>query len=468
MEIAGVVERGSLLAPHMPAGTRVMGITAGGFADYALGHPRLMVPIPGDLTFDQAATLPVGLITGHDALVTQAGFAEGETVLLVGGTSAIGLVAIQLAKALGAATVIATTTREAKKAALLGAGADLAVDTSAEDLAEVVLAATDGRGADVTLDHVGGELFAALPAATAIGGRIVSIGRLAGAAAQVDLDTIALRRQRLIGTTLSVRTRAELGDAVAALAGRVLPALADGRITARLDSVYPAGTADAAAQRVRSNAATGKVVLSFADAHAGREPVPDPRANLFDAIRQIGYVVHDIEDAMEGFIASGVGPWFYLKGVRPAGFTYRGRASDTVVDVAVAGSGDLLIALITPVNDAPSMYNDFLDAGNEGVQHVGYWSEDYQDLYDRALAAGFTVGQEGRIGAQDGCFAYLSSERHPGTVIEISDLGGSKKFVSDLAKLAAAHWDGSNPIQEIDARLITDPAAQAQILDALG
>jgi NADPH:quinone reductase-like Zn-dependent oxidoreductase len=90
LEVAGIVERSSLLAPDLPAGTRVMGITAGAFADYALCHPRMPVPIPDHLSFEEAATLPVGLITEHDALVTEAGFTEGDTVLIVGGTSSIG------------------------------------------------------------------------------------------------------------------------------------------------------------------------------------------------------------------------------------------------------------------------------------------------------------------------------------------------------------------------------------------
>lgn len=468
MEIAGVVETGSPLAGHLPAGTRVMGITTGAFADYALGHPRLVVPIPDRLSFEEAAALPVGLITEHDALVTQAGFTAGDTVLIVGGTSAIGLIGIQLAKALGAGKVIATTTSESKRAALVRAGADATVDTRTEDLAEAVLAATDGKGADVTLDHVGGELFAKLPEATAVGGRIVSIGRLAGSATTIDLDTIAFRRQKLIGTTFSIRTRAELGEVVAALADEVLPAVADGRIRPHLDSVHPATEAAAVAQRLRDNAATGKIVLSFADAHTGDAPSRDPRANMFGSIRQLGYVVRDIEASMRGFAAVGIGPWFYLKGVRPGDFTYRGESSDMAMDVAVANSGDIQIELIAPANDAPSMYRDFLEAGNEGLQHIAYWSEDYQALYDKALASGYTVGQEGRIGGADSRFAYLETEHHPGTVVEISDLGGSKKFVFDLIKLAAASWDGSNPVMKIDARLLTDPAAQAEMLAALG
>lgn len=469
MEVAGIVEISSPLAPHLPVGTRVMGITAAAFADHALCDPRLVVPIPDGLTFEQAAALPVGLITEHDALVTQGGFTSGQTVLIVGGTSAIGLIGIQLAKALGARTVIATTTTEDKRTALYEAGADITINTTTDDLAAVVLAATDGAGVDITLDHIGGPLFAALPGATAVGGTIISIGRLAGPATELNLDTIAFRRQRLLGTTFSIRTRAELAEVVGGLTAEVLPAVAAGTIAPRVAAVYPPERALEAAQRLRDNAALGKLVLTFADAHTGPASAPAPRANMFGSIAQMGYVVRDIEASMAGFIQSGIGPWFYLKNVRPGNFTYRGAPSGMAMDVAVANSGDIQIELICPANGEPSMYKDFLDAGHEGLQHFAYWSENYQELYDRALANGFTVGQEGEIGGPDGRFAYLETEHHPGTVIEISDLGGSKKFVFGLIKLAAAHWDGSNPIQIIDPALLGgDPAVMAEFAEALG
>ncbi|MUL66201.1 hypothetical protein BOO86_17135 [Mycobacterium sp. CBMA 234] len=468
MEVAGIVETSSPLAPHLPAGTRVMGITAAAFADYALCDPRLVVRIPDGLTYEEAAALPVGLITEHDALVTQGGFTSGRAVLIVGGTSSIGLIGIQLAKALGAGVVIATTTSDDKRGALAGAGADVAVNTATEDLTDAVLAATGGAGVDITLDHVGGELFAALPGATAVGGTIISIGRLAGPATQLNLDTVAFRRQRVLGTTFSIRTRAELAGVVGALSDQVLPALAAGRIVPRVDAVYPPERALEAAKRLRDNGALGKLVLSFADAHTGPAPAPAPRANMFGSIAQMGYVVRDIEASMAGFVESGIGPWFYLKNVKPGNFTYQGRPSGMAMDVAVANSGDMQIELIQPVNDEPSMYKDFLDAGREGLQHFAYWSENYQQLYDRALAAGFAVGQEGEIGGPTGRFAYLETEHHPGTVIEISDLGGTKKFVFDLIKLAAANWDGSNPVQIIDPALLTgDPAAMAEFKEAM-
>lgn len=453
MEFAGIVETSSPLAPSMPVGTRVMGVTMGAFADYALCDPRMLLPIPDGMTFEDAACLPVALATEHDALVTQAGFTAGQSVLIVGGTTSIGLVAIQLAKALGASTVIATTTSSAKRLALLEAGADVAVDTSSESLVDAVLAATEGKGVDVTLDHIGGAQFGSLPSATKPQGTIVNIGRLAGPATNLDLDQVSFRRQRLIGTTFSIRTPEELGQVCMALHATVMPAVAQGKFTPKIDSIYAVHDAQAAANRLRDNAAIGKILISFADA----TELPSKRApihNFFGSIAQLGYVVRNIDASIEGFIKSGIGPWFLLRGVRPDNFTYKGKPSGMAMDVAVANSGDIQIELIMPVNDEPSMYRDFLNAGHEGLQHFAYWSKDYQSLYDRALAAGFSVGQEGQLGGPTGRFAYLETEHHAGTCVEISDLGGAKAALFDYVKKAAAHWDGSNPVVVIDPAML--------------
>lgn len=453
MEFAGVVETSSPLAPSMPVGTRVMGVTMGAFADYALCDPRMLLAIPDGMTFEQAACLPVALATEHDALVTQAGFIAGQSVLVVGGTTSIGLMAIQMAKALGASTVIATTTSSAKRGAMLAAGADVAIDTASESLVEAVLAATGGKGVDITLDHLGGEQFGLLPAVTRTQGTIVNIGRLAGPVANLDLDQVSFRRQRLIGTTFSIRTPEELGEVCMALHASVMPALAEGKFTPRIDSVYPVHAALEAANRLRDNAALGKILLSFAD--APEQPVQRaPVHNFFGSIAQLGYVVKDIDASIAGFVRSGIGPWFLLRGVQPENFTYKGAPSAMAMDVAVANSGDIQIEIITPVNDAPSMYRDFLDAGREGLQHFAYWSRDYQALYDRALAAGFSVGQEGQLGGPSGRFAYLETEHHAGTCVEISDLGGAKAALFDYVKKAAQHWDGTNAVIVIDPAML--------------
>lgn len=93
------------------------------------------------------------------------------------------------------------------------------------------------------------------------------------------------------------------------------------------------------------------------------------------------------------------------------------------------------------------MYKDFLDAGREGLQHVAYWTREYQSVYDRALALGFQVGHEGRIGGEQGRFAYFDTEAYPGTVIELSDVSGAKGRFFEHIRQASLSWDGSDPIR---------------------
>lgn len=170
-------------------------------------------------------------------------------------------------------------------------------------------------------------------------------------------------------------------------------------------------------------------------------------SRIFGNIAQIGYVVRDIDAAMDNWVKHGVGPWFYVDRVQTDYFRYRGADSDMQMSVALANSGDVQLELIQPRNDAPSMYKDFLDSGREGAQHIAYWSNDFQALLDRALAAGYTIGQEGSIGGEQGRFAYLDTEVEQGTVIEISDISGPKGLFFQYIRDVAATWDGSDPIR---------------------
>ncbi|MFJ9631825.1 zinc-binding alcohol dehydrogenase family protein [Streptomyces sp. NPDC101175] len=262
LELAGEIDAIGADVRHRAVGDRVMGVTLGAFAPYALVDHRHVITVPESLSWTDAAALPVALATEHDAL-TQGRFALKQSVLVVGATSSIGLVAVQLAKALGASKVFATTTSDSKAEALKAVGADVVVNTTSENLAEAVAAANDGAGADLTLDHVGGQLFADTFLATRIGGTVVNVGRLAGAESTIDLNQLSFRRLNVIGTTFSVRTPDELADVCAALMADVVPAVQEGRIHAVVDSVFAFDDAKAAADRMRSGKAVGKIVLEL-------------------------------------------------------------------------------------------------------------------------------------------------------------------------------------------------------------
>ena len=263
LEMAGEVVAVGDGVDAVKVGDRVGAAGLGAFAAYAVQDARHVIVMPDALSWTDAAALPVGLATEHDALVTQGGFTSGASVLVLGGTSAIGLIAVQMAKALGASLVAATTTSDDKKAALIRAGADVVINTGSEGLAEAVLAATDGAGVDVVLDHVGGQLFAEALGATRVGGTVVNIGRLAGPQSTIDLNVLAFRRLRVLGTTFSVRTPEELASVCDALKPQVLPAVAAGRIRPVVDRVFAFGDVVKAADYLRTNQAVGKVVLNL-------------------------------------------------------------------------------------------------------------------------------------------------------------------------------------------------------------
>lgn len=173
-------------------------------------------------------------------------------------------------------------------------------------------------------------------------------------------------------------------------------------------------------------------------------------SRFFGAIRQNGYVVRDIEAAMDHWSRLyGIGPWFYIERVSIDFFRYRGKESPVELSIALTNSGPLQIELIQQRNDAPSMYRDFLEAGNEGLQHIAYWAQDFQSLYEDALSHGLSVCHEGQIGGPHGRFAYFEQQSHPGSVIEISDISGSKGDFFAHIHDVARDWDGTKPIRPV-------------------
>ena len=168
---------------------------------------------------------------------------------------------------------------------------------------------------------------------------------------------------------------------------------------------------------------------------------------LFGPLRQMGYVVRDIEGAMRHWIdVCGVGPWFYAKRLPLTAFSYRGARHDGIhLSVALANSGDVQLELIQQRCETPSMYRDFLAAGHEGLQHWSSWPEDYDLLYQRAVANGYVIGQKGD--SPRGRFVYFADKGHPGTVIEMAHLTPARRRIFDQIRAAAQDWDGADPIR---------------------
>lgn len=171
-------------------------------------------------------------------------------------------------------------------------------------------------------------------------------------------------------------------------------------------------------------------------------------SRFFGEIRQVCYLVPDIEAAMEYWSGvMGVGPWYYNPKVPIVNYTYRGERYEPHNSVALANAGGLQIELLQPRNDVPSMYRDFREAGSTGVQHVAYWTESFDVDLARAEASGFRVCMGGEVGA-NGRFVYFDTDpNYPGTTIELSEVAGPKGRLFRLIREASIGWDGSDPVR---------------------
>lgn len=244
-------------------GDRVMGVSPNAFAEFTTAYAQSIFAVPDGLSFDEAAALPVGLQTMHDALITQGSFGKGQTVLIQGASSGMGLMGMQIAKEFGAKLVIGTSTDTKRRQRLSAFGAGLALNSREEIWVSEVLAATGGDGVDVTLDLVAGPLVSAGMRATRIGGRMINIGRVGGEQGEIDFDLHSLRRITYIGTTFRTRTQNEVGAVVAAAARDLGDAVSSRRISMPIAGVYPLDEAITAFTLMERNEHFGKLVLSI-------------------------------------------------------------------------------------------------------------------------------------------------------------------------------------------------------------
>lgn len=263
LEWAGEIAETGANVTAWKVGDRVMAAGGSAFADYAVGHAARIYPIPEGLAFTEAAGLPVALQTMHDAIATNGQFQPGQSVLIQGASSGVGLMGLQIARALGASRVIGSSTSSERRARLADFGADLAVDTRDEGWVGHVLDATGGKGVDLVIDQLAGPYVNANFRATRIGGRIVNVGRLAGLSGEVDFDLHALRRITWVGVTFRTRTAAEVERINALTTAALMPHLASGALRLPIDSALPlAGFAEAFAH-MAANRHFGKIVLDL-------------------------------------------------------------------------------------------------------------------------------------------------------------------------------------------------------------
>ena len=264
LEFAGEIAAvGTEVPAEFKPGMRVMCSGNGGYAEYAVADWGRTTPLPdSNMGWAQAATLPVALQTMHDAIMTNGALKPGQTVLIQGASSGVGLMGMQIAKAMGASQVFGSSTNAGRRAKLAEYGCDLAIDTSDPAWPDQILAATEGRGVDVIIDQVSASVANANMRACAILGRIVNVGRLGGSKGEFDFDLHALRRIAYIGVTFRTRSVAEVREINRRMRTDLWPAVEAGKLALPIDRVFPLAEAVTALEHMRNNQHFGKIVLA--------------------------------------------------------------------------------------------------------------------------------------------------------------------------------------------------------------
>jgi NADPH:quinone reductase len=266
LEVAGTIVAGDAAAMKQAGfqlGERVCALIAGGgYAELCVAPIPQCLPVPKGLSDVEAASLPETFFTVWSNVFDRARLQSGETLLIQGGTSGIGVTAIQMAKAAGA-TVIATAGSDDKCAACVKLGADHAINYKQQDFVEEVRRITAGRGVDVILDMVAGPYVAREIKCMAEDARLVIIAVQGGVESQIDAGLVLRRRLTVTGSTLRARPVVFKGAIASALRAKVWPWLESGKVKPVIHQVFPAAQAAAAHALMESNQHIGKLVLTW-------------------------------------------------------------------------------------------------------------------------------------------------------------------------------------------------------------
>ncbi|HEX5233370.1 MAG TPA: zinc-binding dehydrogenase [Bradyrhizobium sp.] len=265
MEWAGEIAELGSDAKGVKVGDRVMGSGGAAFAEYTLAdHGRLFhIPASSNMSYQDAATLPVALATMHNAVVTNGGLQHGQSVLIQGASSGVGLMAMQIARLKGAKIVIGSSTDATRRGRLKEFGADLAVDSNDPGWVKQVLDATGGEGVDLIVDQVSGKLASQNLAATRIKGRIVNVGRLGGTHGDFNFDLHAARRINYIGVTFRTRSIEEIRAIFDEVRRDIWPAVESRKLQLPIDKVFAFADIGKAFERMEANQHLGKIVVTL-------------------------------------------------------------------------------------------------------------------------------------------------------------------------------------------------------------
>jgi NADPH:quinone reductase len=261
LEVSGeVVAVGTDTKKHK-IGDKVMSLVAGGgYAQYCIAQDAQAITVPSTLSMTEAGAVAETLMTVWHNLFERGALKSGETLLVHGGSSGIGTMSIQLAKAFGAKVIVTVGSKE-KADACLKLGADHAIDYKTQDFVAEVKTITGGKGVELILDMVGGDYVDRNYDAAAVDGRIVQIALLGGGKATVNVGKLMMKRLHHTGSTLRLRSNADKAAMVAAIEAKVMPLLREGRIKPVMDSSFPLEKAADAPRRMESSGHIGKIVL---------------------------------------------------------------------------------------------------------------------------------------------------------------------------------------------------------------
>jgi NADPH2:quinone reductase len=261
--VGEVVETGAEVS-ELDIGDQVMCSGAEGWGEFATADCGRAIPIPANnMTWSQAATLPVGLQTMHNAAVTAGRMQAGEAVMIQGASTGVGIMGMQIAKALGARMVIGSSTNPERRARLSEFGADLAIDSQNAGWVDQVLEVTDGNGVDLIVDQISGYVANQNLAATKILGRIINVGRLGGFTGDFNFDLHAARRIDYIGVTFRTRSVQEVRDVVSAMKADLWQAVEAGELSLPIDREFAFEDAAEAVEYMKENKHFGKIIMTL-------------------------------------------------------------------------------------------------------------------------------------------------------------------------------------------------------------